>query len=303
MSKILVSGLLNIETSVKIRQFPIDYYPIDYHFFGINSCVSGVAYNIAKALNTLSDDITLFSIIGSDFEGDKILNELSACKIKSDYISREMPQTATSVILYDEKGRRQIHCDLKDIQDRTYNSNSNAVKDCDIAIICNINFNRNLLKKAKELNKLIATDVHVLNNIDDEYNCDFMECADILFLSDENLPCEPKDFLLEIENKFHNEIIVLGQGGNGALMYVKDDNAFYDFAPVKNDNIINTVGAGDALFSAFIHYYAKGFSPVEALKRAEIFASKKISANGASKGFITEKEIEVIYNNIEINVY
>ena len=302
MSNILVSGLLNIETSVKIREFPINYYPIDYHFFGISSCVSGVGYNIAKALKTLGDDITVFSIIGNDFEGEKVTKELAECGINSDYISKEMPETATSVILYDENGRRQIHCDLKDIQERSYNADLNAVENCDIAIICNINFNRNLLKKAKELNKIIATDVHVLNNIDDDYNRDFMEKADILFLSDENLPCEAKDFIMQIENKYHNKIIVLGQGSKGALMYVKDDDKFYDFSCVKNDDIVNTVGAGDALFSSFIHYYAKGMTPVESLKRAEIFASKKISANGASKGFITENEVEDIYSNIEITV-
>lgn len=29
---ILISGLVNVETSVKVRRFPIDYYPIDYPF-------------------------------------------------------------------------------------------------------------------------------------------------------------------------------------------------------------------------------------------------------------------------------
>ncbi len=48
--KILVSGLLNTETDVSVRQFPIQYYPIDYNFFGIDTFVGGVAFNIAKAL-------------------------------------------------------------------------------------------------------------------------------------------------------------------------------------------------------------------------------------------------------------
>ncbi len=34
MSKILVSGLVNTETTVKIKEFPIPYFPIDYPFFG-----------------------------------------------------------------------------------------------------------------------------------------------------------------------------------------------------------------------------------------------------------------------------
>ena len=38
--RILVSGLLNVETTVPVRGFPINYYPIDYPFFGINSNVS-----------------------------------------------------------------------------------------------------------------------------------------------------------------------------------------------------------------------------------------------------------------------
>ena len=51
--KILVSGLLNIETTVAVKEFPINYYPIDYPFFGVNSGVGGVGYNIAKALFVL----------------------------------------------------------------------------------------------------------------------------------------------------------------------------------------------------------------------------------------------------------
>ena len=47
--KLFVSGLLNVETTVAVRDFPISYYPIDYPFFGIQSHVSGVGYNIAKA--------------------------------------------------------------------------------------------------------------------------------------------------------------------------------------------------------------------------------------------------------------
>ncbi len=49
MANILVSGLINTETTVRVRQFPVNYYPIDYPFFGVNTAVSGVAYNISKA--------------------------------------------------------------------------------------------------------------------------------------------------------------------------------------------------------------------------------------------------------------
>ena len=34
MSKILVCGLTNVETTVKVGSFPINYCPIEYNFFG-----------------------------------------------------------------------------------------------------------------------------------------------------------------------------------------------------------------------------------------------------------------------------
>ena len=67
MANILVSGLINTETTVRVRQFPVNYYPIDYHFFGVNTAVSGVAYNISKLLKSLGDDVTLLTMTGLDF--------------------------------------------------------------------------------------------------------------------------------------------------------------------------------------------------------------------------------------------
>ena len=39
MNQILVSGLINIETTLRVEGFPIGYSPVRYPFFGINSTV------------------------------------------------------------------------------------------------------------------------------------------------------------------------------------------------------------------------------------------------------------------------
>ena len=64
---ILVGGLLNTETTAPVREFPVPYYPIDYPFFGVETRVSGVAFNIAKALTTLGDHVRLLSMTVQDF--------------------------------------------------------------------------------------------------------------------------------------------------------------------------------------------------------------------------------------------
>ena len=42
MSKILVSGLVNVEITCKVDEFPIKYEPINFNFFGVNIGVAGV---------------------------------------------------------------------------------------------------------------------------------------------------------------------------------------------------------------------------------------------------------------------
>lgn len=179
--KILVSGLLNIETTVAVKGFPIEYYPIDYPFFGINSNVSGVGYNIAKALTALGDDVSLVSFLGSDAESERILARLSEDGIGAEKIARSLRNTPVSAVLYDTLGRRQIYCDLKDIQEQSVSPDAvrAELNSCDLAALCNINFNRELIKEAKRLGVTTATDVHVLASLEDDYNRDFMENADI----------------------------------------------------------------------------------------------------------------------------
>lgn len=73
---ILVSGLINLETTLQIEQFPVNYYPVQYPFFGINSTVSGIGYNVAKALTTLGNTVHLVSIIGRDLSGKLVRESL-----------------------------------------------------------------------------------------------------------------------------------------------------------------------------------------------------------------------------------
>lgn len=293
--EIFVSGLINIETDLKIRAFPVTYYPVDYPFFGIRSTVSGVAYNIAKAAKKLGDGVTLSSLIGKDFEAERILNALDADGLSREYLFEGLDTTPVSVVLHEHGngGRRQIYCDLKNIQDKNVSADAvrGAMERSDVCVLCNINFNRALLPVAKSLGKTVATDVHVLSAIDDPFNREFMENADILFLSDEDLPASPREFILALKNRYPAKIIVIGLGADGAIMYDRSVDSVTRLPAVNIGGVVNTVGSGDALFTAFIHYYGK-FGAVDALKRAEAFAALKIRSDGGSVGFADEAQVE-----------
>lgn len=295
MANILVSGLVNLETTARVRQFPIPYYPIDYPFFGVNSAPSGVAFNIAKALTVLEDQVTLCSMTGRDFPGEYIRRELEDLGVSTAAITSGILQTASSVVLYDPEGRRQVYCDLKDIQEAAYPFTRELVEGADLVAACNINFNRPLLHLAKAMGKTVATDVHVLGDVNDDYNREFLECADIVFLSDEAIGEDYQSFLWALIHHYDPEILVLGRGSRGAALYIRGSDRIEEFPACHVGPVVNTVGAGDALFSAFLHFYAAGAIPREALCRAQLFAARKIMTDGAAQGFPGPEEMEKLW--------
>jgi ribokinase len=296
MSKILVSGIVNIENNLKVDAFPILYNPVNFAFFGIHTSPGGVGYNIAKALKTLGDEVQLLSIIGDDLNGDAILSHLLKLGISTETIKKYSKNTPQSIILYDIMGKRQIFTDLKNVQELEYPLNvfQEQVVDCEILVMCNVNFSRNFLKYAKEQGKIIATDIQAISSMEDPYNQDFLNYGDILFFSNDKLGEDCEGFLKQVSNKYQNKIVVVGMGYQGALMYVREDNFLGRFKAHKIREVVNTVGAGDALFSSFVHFYAKEKDPYDSIQKAMIFAGYKIGESGSSNGFLTEKELQSI---------
>nr|HRC75190.1 PfkB family carbohydrate kinase [Kouleothrix sp.] len=58
--------------------------------------------------------------------------------------------------------------------------------------------------------------------------------------------------------------------------------------------IVSTIGAGDALFSAFLHSYAAAPDPYAAIQRAIVFAGYKIGSIGAAEGFLSHAALEAL---------
>lgn len=303
MSEILVSGLINLETTLQIEAFPIPYSPVRYPFHGVRSTVSGVGYNLAKALTRLGDRPRFLSLIGRDPPAQLVRQALVEDQINLDYILPTLDQTPQSVILYDHEGRRQINVDLKDIQEQRYPEErfEAALEGCQTAVLCNVNFSRPMLAPARQAGKRIATDVHAISDLEDEYNRDFMAAADILFMSDENLPQAPETWARRVLDRFPAEIIVIGLGAQGALLCVRSDHFVERLPAVTTRTVVNTIGAGDALFSAFLHSYLRSRDPYRSIRRAMVFASYKIGESGAAEGFLDRAGLDHLVQKISLS--
>ncbi len=296
MTRVLVAGLTNLETTARVPGFPVPYAAAHYPFHGVRATVSGVGYNIARALTVLGHEVRLLSLIGGDAAGELVLAQLRAEGIAADGVLRELPETAHSAILYDETGRRMVLTDLKDIQEQSYPAERAraALAGCALAVICNINFARPLLGLARTAGMPVASDVHAVHDLEDAYNADFMAGASLLFMSHERLPAAPATWAEQVMARYSPEALVIGLGADGAFLATAAGDRWH--APARRSRpIINTIGAGDALLAAYVHGVLEGREPRDALGRAVYFAGHKIGESGGAAGFLTADELNAAF--------
>ncbi|SEU24411.1 carbohydrate kinase family protein [Stigmatella erecta] len=292
--RILVAGIVALEMTYRIDAFPLQYDPVRYPFFCLGSSVSGGAYNVARALSTLGNDVRCATLLGRDAAGGLVRQTFVQEGLSPDFALESLTDTPHALILYDREGRRQIHIDLKDIQEQAYPEEqfAQALQGCTLAAVGNAHFCRPLLRLAREAGVPIATDVQTVSHLEDPYNQEFMRAADILFMSHERLPVSPTEWVHQVRERYGNGIIVVGMGEEGALLSVRGEPAPHHVPALRGLPVVSTVGAGDALFSCFLHAYAQSREPLPALRQAVAFAAFKIGTAAGASGFLTEAELE-----------
>ena len=287
-----MAGLVNVETTVQVQSFPLHYAPVHYPFFGIQSAASGVGLNVAAALATLGASVSLCAFIGQDSAGRLVKAQLNGLKIALHLQAiAEHPQ---SVALVDQDGQRSIYTDLKDVQDRQFDPRffEVALQGADAALIGNINFARPALALARAAGIPIYTDLHAIRHLDNPYDQDFLEMADVLCLSGEHLPAEPTDLVLEAFRRHPQlRIIVVGAGARGAWLFERDQPPHLE-PGIDHPALKSTIGAGDALCSSFAYFFSQSGHARFAIARAVRFASHKLGFVGGAGGFLTAAELE-----------
>lgn len=298
MAKFAVAGIVQVETIVKVEVIPVKYSPVINIPDTIFTNVGGDAYNERVALRALGNEVEFFSMIGKhdmrglfwdeDFLGDH------------DYVLPVLKATPTAVILYDNKRQQQIFEDIKDMRDVEFNMTlfKEKIQDVDAVVLANANFCRPLAAAAKEAGKLLAINFRGFTEEKMQYNEDYFNMADIIYVSDDNIVGSADEFVRKLADNYSAKIIILGQGAKGLTIFSRDDDLLAHYKPVKTNEIVNTSGAGNSLFSCFLHCYVSSGDAVHAIKNALLFASYKIGYMGTSNGFLKEDELEHWYRLI-----
>ncbi len=294
MGKFLVAGVTQIETIVRVDKIPVVYSPITSQIDSIFTAMGGDAYNESLALAWLGDEVNFMSIVGRNQDLGLINPPDRKVTLNTEYIIPQMDATPTEVVLYDQNRRQQIFEDIKDLRDNVYDMSMVApiAQSCDMMVLANANFCRPFAKAAAEHGKPIAVNIRSYKREKEKYNTDFLEPAKVLYFSDDTLEEDPYDFIDRIAQTYGTEIIILGQGSEGLILYDKKQNLRVHYNTVKTNEVVNTIGAGNALFACFLHYYMENGDSVNAIKNALLFASYKIGYMGTSNGFMTTDQLD-----------
>ncbi len=296
MARIVVVGNVNLETTVRVAGFPLPYRPTTFVPFGVSSAISGVGYNLARALTTLGDEVALASLIGADTTAGLVRATLAADGITDDVVGSDAAATPQSVVLYDASGARAVHTDLKDVLELTYPPErfAAALAGAALAVLTNIAYSKPLIALAQTRRVPIASDLHTLTDLDDPYNAPFLQSSHVLFVSGERSSVPPAAWAEALLGASPAAVVVIGLGDQGAYLAVRNSGLRRQLPAVVTRPVVQTAGAGDALFACFLHGYLRSREPLRALRAATVFASYKLGAANSGAGFLSYDELETL---------
>ncbi|HVG00404.1 MAG TPA: carbohydrate kinase family protein, partial [Chloroflexia bacterium] len=280
--------------------FPIPYRSAQFVPFGVDIGVSGVGYNLAKALSVLGDEVVLASIVGRDRQAATIREHLRDDGLDDRYVLARVESTPLSVVAYDETGRRAAFADLKDLMTQVYPPDlfDEALAGVAGVLFTQVAYCRPLLAPVRDAGKLVAVDLQLISDLHDPYKRPYLEAAEIVFMSGEDLPEPPEMWAWHLLKHYPGvRLVGIGLGAEGALLAVRDTGLTLRVPADTPRPVINTSGAGDALFACFMHYYVSTHDAEKSMRRAVLFASYKIGEAGSSRGLLDESGLEQLYSS------
>lgn len=257
--------------------------------------LGGAPFNVAWNLKGFGLNPKIITSIGKDFLGQDVLKTMKKWDLDASCVNIiEDKKTGSVSVKVDGEGipKYDIENDRAyDYIDLPSHINSNSLVYHGSLALRN-RYNQEQCKSLKEkTDSNTFIDINLRNPWwNDKILKESLTNFKWLKLNDEEMPMVCKAFGKSIENEseqidfiFENldfEILILTKGSQGAILIDKDRNTL-EMPVVKVDNMIDTVGAGDAFSSVVIYGIYNNWNKKTILSRAMKFASKVCSLNGA----------------------
>lgn len=274
MKKVFVLGAVSYNLIVYLSKFPEPkpqtIFANDYHET-IGETAAGKALNLAK----LGMKVTLHGLIGKDEYGLKITRILEDQGIQCIF-DFDPKGTERDLNLMDQNGGRiSIFLPTSTHEPQVDTKRIEAATSENDFIVLNIsNYCRYLIPLIKKQNKEIWCDIHDYN-LNNPYHQDFIEAADYIFMSSDQMP----DYRSFLEHLIRSgkKLAVCTRGSEGSTALTS--NGEWIETPINEDyQRVDTNGAGDAFFAGFLYAYSQGYSVKQSLQMGTVVSGLCITS-------------------------
>ena len=266
--------------------------------------LGGAPFNVAWHLCGFGLDPFFISSIGNDDLGAEILNKMKDWGMDIKGVQTHQNKSTGTVIVRNLEGVGNYSFEIKDNQSYDFidlEKSLQAIKEVkpNLIVFGSLSLRNQTSKNTfKNLKEKFNCKTFVDINLRDPWwnqgiikeiitnstiiKLNEVEISKLEFLSEEGLDKNFKKIL----SKFQNELLILTKGEKGAKLFSKNNKI--EKKPPKIENLIDTLGAGDAFSAVSILGILNNWNKEEILDRALEFSSAICKVKGA---IFTDKRI------------
>jgi sugar/nucleoside kinase (ribokinase family) len=298
---VIVVGELNVDLILNdIEKFPTIGREVLANSMTLTLGSSSAIF--ASNLSTLGSRTTFCGKLGSDDFGDHVLASLKASAVHTSHIvqSPDVATGATIVLNFGEERAMVTHqgamasFGLDDIPDE-------ALSRCKHLHVSSV-FLQSKLKnaiielyaKAKSLG--LTTSLDPQWDPAEKWDIDFtalLSYVDVFMPNKKELECVTgiKEMKSALQSLSTATLVVVKNGNQGACLW--DGRELIDQPSFLNENVVDSIGAGDSFDAGFIHKFVHGSPVRECLEFAALVGAVNTTRAGGTEAF---KNIETVKN-------
>jgi sugar/nucleoside kinase (ribokinase family) len=290
MAEVVVVGNVGIDTNVFLPGEDINF-EVEANFTENLDYVGQAGGFSSRGFARLGRDTAFIGYVGDDHAGRFVREELDGDGVDLTGLFVDPAGTSRSVNLMYRDGRRKNFYDGKSHLALRPDPQMcrRVLAGARLALFHLPDWARSLLPVARDLGIRVACDLQDVVDPADPYRRDFVEAADILFLSAANHH-DPRPVLAELARP--GRIVVCGMGAVGCAVWA--EGAVTRHPPVDiGTPVLDTNGAGDGLAVGFlVSHVLEGRGITESVRRAQITARYTCGQRADSSQLITAGQLD-----------
>jgi acarbose 7IV-phosphotransferase len=288
MQKVFVIGGTTFDHIVYLPELPGNQ-PQTIHNAPFRETTGSTGSGKALNLTKLGVPNTLYSVLGDDVYGEKIIRHLQQSGVAFFY-DIDPAGTERHINIMDEEGRR-ISMFITQSSETLHFSTAkieSAIQQSDIIVLNIIGYCRQLIPLLTNCNKPVWTDLHDYDG-SSAYHTDFIDASQYIHLSSDNLP----DYFPVMERLIAagKQLVICTHGKEGATLLTKDGIRIEQPA-ILSYPMVDANGAGDSFFSGFLYGWLNGEAPVRCMQMGAVCAGLCISDQELASRLLSPAYVE-----------